>query len=59
MGDNNNTFSYIVVSDDNLSKRIPVNKSTNIIDFYQQVINLFPQGANDLKYFYFEAYSHI
>ena len=58
-GNNNNIFSIVIVSNDKLSKKIKVSKSTKIENFYQQIINLFPQSENlNIKLFYYEGYSH-
>ena len=58
MDDNNNTFSFIVVSDDNLSKKFPVKRSTLYSNFYNLIMKYFNQNIYNLKFFYFEAYSH-
>ena len=56
---NNNIASYIIVSDDNYSKKVPVYKSTNFDDFYTQILNLFPKSFNyKRQFFYYEGYSH-
>ena len=58
--DNDETgSSFVVVSDDNLSKKIKIFKNTNFSDFYQKILEYFPQAFNYIKrLFYFEAYSH-
>ena len=58
--DNNETgSSFVVVSDDNFSKKIKIFKNTNFSDFYQKILEYFPQAFNYIKrLFYFEAYSH-
>ena len=52
----NNTAS-IVISSDNSSRLIFINKDTNIGDFYQKIISKFP-NLNSMKLFYYEGYSH-
>ena len=52
----NNTAS-IVISSDNSSRLIFINKDTNIGDFYQKIISEFP-NLNSMKLFYYEGYSH-
>ena len=47
--------SYIVVSNDLTSKKIKVNKNTNIVEFYTEISNNFPD-LNNMKLFYFEGY---
>ena len=47
--------SYIVVSNDLTSKKIKVNKNTNIVEFYTEISNNFP-NLNNMKLFYFEGY---
>ena len=58
--DNDETgSSFVVVSDDNLSKKIKIFKNTNFSDFYQKILEYFPRAFNYIKrLFYFEAYSH-
>ena len=56
---NENIFSSIVISDDNTSKLIKVNKSTKLENFYQQIINQFQLNDNlNMQLFYYEGYSH-
>ena len=51
--------SYVVVSDDHVSKKIKIFKNTNFENFYQKVLECFPSAVNYLqKLFYYEAYSH-
>ena len=61
MEGNNNIFSTVVVSNDNLSTKIKVSNSTNLASFYEQIIKQFYKNNNNninLKLFYFEGYSH-
>ena len=55
--ENNNTqiASIVVVSNDNLSKKIKVSKTTNMDNFFEQILNEFPDFNK--KLFYYEAYS--
>ena len=57
--DDENAFSYIVVSNDDFSKKIKVYKNTNFDQFYQNLLDNFPRAFNYFKkLFYYEAYSH-
>ena len=53
--DNDETgSSFVVVSDDNLSKKIKIFKNTNFSDFYQKILEYFPRAFNYIKrLFYF------
>ena len=58
-GNNNEIYSIIVISNDNLTRIVKISKLTKIENFYQQIIDQFPQNDNlVLKLFYFEGYSH-
>ena len=57
-GNINSNTSFLVVSDDNLTRKISINKSTNLVDFYQKIINYFPNNTSNMRFFYFEGYSH-
>ena len=48
-------YSSIVVSNDLTSKKINVNKNTNLANFYSEIISNFP-NLEDMKLFYFEGY---
>ena len=52
-----NNTSLLVISDDNSSRLIEINKDTNLIDFYQKILSQFP-NLNNMKLFYYEGYSH-
>ena len=52
-----NEESSIVVSNDETSKIIKIGKKTQLQDFYQKILNVFPTSEN-MKLFYFEGYSH-
>ena len=54
---NNNSeiASIVVVSNDNLSKKIKVSKTTHMENFFEQILNEFPDFNR--KLFYYEAYS--
>ena len=55
----NNEASSIVVSNDETSKRIKIDKNTKLEDFYQLIINVFPPSDNyNMNLFYYEGYSH-
>ena len=55
----NNEASSIVVSNDETSKRIKIDKNTKLEDFYQLIINAFPPSDNyNMNLFYYEGYSH-
>ena len=47
--------SYIVVSNDSTSKKIKINKRTNLNEFYSEILDKFPE-LDDMKLFYFEGY---
>ena len=50
--------SNVIVSNDNFSRVIKIGKNTNIGDFYEQIINQFPNSDDlEMKFFYFEGYS--
>ena len=50
--------SNVIVSNDSFSRVIKIGKNTNIGDFYQQIINHFPNSEDlEMKFFYFEGYS--
>ena len=54
----NSFCSNVIVSNDNFSRLIKVGKNTNIEDFYEQIINQFPNSDDlEMKFFYFEGYS--
>ena len=56
---NNNEASSVVVSNDETSKKIKVDKNTKLENFYQLIINEFPQINNyNMNLFYYEGYSH-
>ena len=55
--ENSNHTSLIVISNDNSSHLININKDTKIGEFYQQIILQFP-NLNNMKLFYYEGYSH-
>ena len=55
--ENSNHSSLIVISNDNSSHLININKDTKIGEFYQQIILQFP-NLNNMKLFYYEGYSH-
>ena len=48
-------YSSIVVSNDLTSKKININKNTNLASFYSEIISNFPE-LEDMKLFYFEGY---
>ena len=52
---NSEIASIVVVSNDNLSKKIKVSKTTHMENFFEQILNEF-QDFNR-KLFYYEAYS--
>ena len=55
----NEEYSIVVVSNDNLSQKIQINKTTNFENFCQDIINQFPENnIFNRKLFYYEAYSH-
>jgi hypothetical protein len=57
--ENNDGSSFIIVSDDHLSKKVKIYENTNFDNFYQEILNYFPQAHRYLrKLFYYEAYSH-
>ena len=57
--ENNNEASSIIVSNDETSKKIKIDKNTKLEDFYQRIINVFPPSDNyNMNLFYYEAYSH-
>ena len=53
----NNNSSLIVISKDNSSSLIQLDKNTNLGDFYQKIFANFP-NINNIKLFYYEGYSH-
>ena len=55
--ENQNNTSILVISNDYSSHVIHVNKNTNIGEFYQKIISVFPQ-VNNIKLFYYEGYSY-
>ena len=57
MKSSNNTpiNSFIVVSNDSTSKKIRMNKNTNLPEFYSAILSNFP-NLDDMKLFYFEGY---
>ena len=44
--ENNKNTSLLVISNDNSSRLIEINKNTNIGDFYQKIILQFPNLNN-------------
>ena len=55
----NNEASYVVVSNDQTSKKIKICKDTKLEEFYQNIINTFPPSDNyNMNLFYYEGYSH-
>ena len=54
---NKNNSSLIVISDDNYSYLIQVDKDTNLASFYNQILLKFP-NLDSMKLFYYEGYSH-
>ena len=57
--ENDDGSSFIIVSDDHLSKKVKIYENTNFDNFYQEILNYFPQAHRYLrKLFYYEAYSH-
>ena len=47
--------SFIVVSNDSTSKKIKINKNTDLGEFYAEILSNFPELDN-MKLFYFEGY---
>ena len=54
---NEQTYSYLVISNDNISKKLKIFKTTTLTNVYQEIINFFPQ-TNNIKFelFYYEGY---
>ena len=50
--------SSVVVSNDETSKILFVDKNTKLENFYQQIINKFHFNNYNLKIYYYEGYSH-
>ena len=51
--------AYVVISNDQTSKKIKIDKNTNLGTFYQLIINVFPPSDDcNMKLFYYEGYSH-
>ena len=50
--------SSVVVSNDETSKILYVDKNTKLENFYQQIINKFHFNNYNLKIYYYEGYSH-
>ena len=54
-----NEASSVVVSNDETSKKIKIDKNTKLEDFYQLIINVFPPSDNyNMRLFYYEGYFH-
>ncbi len=58
MENNIEEASSVVVSNDDTSKIIKIDKNTKIGDFYQSIINKFNPSNYNLKLFYYEGYYH-
>ena len=52
----NNNSSKIVISNDSSSCLIAINKDTNIGEFYEKIISLYP-NIDNVRLYYYEGYS--